>query len=275
MSGFSESGAGQYVVVKDPVWKPDQLSGKIGLFDENGDAVVFTTNPPGTLVDLADVTGTPGIGKAPVSDETGSFPLTEVATQAYVDEEVRQALSRWAVLGQKLTFVSSLDAGEWAVTNPSVVLTPDGVTYGPYLDGAAQGGSVRFHGLDGQPMSVVRNLAFHMRFNADSAATEPFMRIWTQDASGDTHDAIFTPATQQYSGLGPGPFQEWLPSAGTWRYDDDPGVGMDISFEDLKVDYGDHIITSIGITLGFSGGVNLSGLLRWMQINGNRYTFGN
>jgi hypothetical protein len=144
MSGFSESGAGQYVVVKDPVWKPDQLSGKIGLFDENGDAVVFTTNPPGTLVDLADVTGTPGLGKAPVSDETGSFPLTEVATQAYVDEEVRQALSRWAVLGQKLTFVSSLDEGEWLVTNPSVVLTPDGVTYGPYSDGAAQGGSVRY-----------------------------------------------------------------------------------------------------------------------------------
>jgi hypothetical protein len=93
--------------------------------------------------------------------------------------------------------------------------------------------------------------------------------------AGDTHDAIFTPATQQYSGLGPGPFQEWVPSAGTWRYDDDPGVGMDISFDDLKVDYGDHIITSIGVTLGFSGGVNLSGLLRWMQINGNRYTFGN
>lgn len=275
MTAFGETDFGQYIIVDDPVWDPSQRAGRIGLFDEDGNPVVFTTKSPGSLTDLSDVTGTPGLGKAPVADQSGDFPLTEVATQDYVDQKVSEALSRWAVLGHKLTFVSNLDDQEWFATNPSVVMTPDGVTYGPYLDGAANGGSVRFHEMDGLPLSSIRNLAYHMRFTADKQATEPYLRIWAKDQAGKEHDAIYTPATQAYPGLGPGPFQEWVASAGTWRWDDDAGTGLDVSFADIKASYGDHIITSIGISLGFSGGVNLAGLLRWVQINGNRYTFGN
>jgi hypothetical protein len=36
----------------------------------------------------------------------------------------------------------------------------------------------------------------------------------------------------------------------------------------------DDVITKITITLGYTAGRNLSGLLRWVQLNGNRYTFG-
>ncbi|MFL5660122.1 MAG: hypothetical protein ACJ8BW_02090 [Ktedonobacteraceae bacterium] len=257
--------------------KGNREEAKLLLFTADGTPFVpgsGSGGPPGTLTDLADVTGTPGIGKAPVSDESGEFPLTEVATQAYVDQQVNDALSRWAVLGHKLTFVTEL-SGLWTVTNSTVRLTPDGIVYGPYADGAVGGGSIRFHGMDGLPFSAVRNLAFHMRYTADKTPTEPFSRVFTVDADGNAHNAIFTPATQAYTGLGPGPFQEWLASAGTWRYDDDPGEGFDSSFDDIKAAHGDDIITSIGVTLGFSGGQNLTGLLRSMQINGNRYTFGN
>src|SRR3954470_13149864 len=141
--------------------KGNREEAKLVLFTEDGTPFVpgsGSGGPPGTLTDLTDVTGTPGIGKAPVSDQSGAFPLTEVATQVYVDQQVSDALSRWATLREKLSFVSELN-DQWAVTNPSVVMTPDGLVYGPYADGVASGGSIRFHGMDGQPLSSVRNLA--------------------------------------------------------------------------------------------------------------------
>jgi hypothetical protein len=49
------------------------------------------------------VTGTPGAGKAPVADETGtSFPLTHVATQEYVDDAIAEADARWDTLNTQI-----------------------------------------------------------------------------------------------------------------------------------------------------------------------------
>lgn len=45
------------------------------------------------LIDLTDVTGTPGTGKAPVSDGAGEFPLTDVATQAELAAEIASRAS--------------------------------------------------------------------------------------------------------------------------------------------------------------------------------------
>jgi hypothetical protein len=231
-----------------------------------------------SLTDLTDVTGTPGPGKAPVADHTGeTFPLTEVATQAYVDQEVSDAQARWAALEQKLSFVDTI-AAPWEASNPTVVMTPDGLTFGPYADGAAAGGSIRYHGLDGQPFTAVRNFAYNMRYLDDEMVlldigASPYARVFTQDAGGNAHDAAFTPGSQTYRGLGPGPFQELVATAGMWRYDDDAGTGG-VPLADLQAAHPDDVITKITITLGFTDGTNLVGLLRWVQLNGNRYTFG-
>jgi len=236
--------------------------------------------PPGasSLTDLTDVTGTLGPGKAPVADHTGqTFPLTEVATQAYVDQEVNDALARWADLGTKLSFVDSITS-PWEASNPTVVMTPDGLAYGPYPDGLAGGGSIRYHGLDGHPFTAVHNLAYNMRYLDDEMhlldiGASPYARVFTQDTTGGTHDAVFSPGSQIYRGAGPGPFQEFVATAGMWRYDDDAGSGG-VPLADLQAQHPDDVITKITITLGFTAGTNLNGLLRWMQINGNRYTFG-
>ena len=93
------------------------------------------------------------------------------------------------------TVVKSLTA-PWAVSNPSVVLTPDGVAYGPYADGGADGGSLIYHGMDGQPMSSIRSLVYYARYvatNDTGGVGVPYLRIFT---NGDTHDAIFSPNTQ-------------------------------------------------------------------------------
>lgn len=232
----------------------------------------------GTLTELTDVTGTPGPGKAPVADETGNtYPLTEVATQAYVDAQVTDALGRWQTLGLKLSFVDAIDP-PWETSNPTVTLTPDGLHFGPYPDGSSAGGSIRFHGLDGQPFGAVTNLAYNIRYLDDEMqlldiGASPYARIFLQDPGGTVRDAAFTPGSQTYRGLGPGPFQELVATAGMWRYDDDAGTGG-VPLPELQAAHPDDVITKITITLGFTDGRNLSGLLRWIQLNGNRYTFG-
>jgi len=230
-----------------------------------------------SLTDLTDVTGTPGAGKAPVDDGTSTFELTHVASQEYVDQAISDAQGRWAALGQKLSFVDTI-AQPWEASNPSVVMTPDGLIFGPYADGASAGGSIRYHGLDGQPFSAVTNLAYNMRYLDDEMVllhigASPYARVFTQDTLGNTHDAVFSPGSQNYPGEGPGPFQEFVATAGMWRYDDDAGTGG-VPLADLQAAHPDDLITKITITLGFTDGTNLAGLLRWMQINGNRYTFG-
>lgn len=231
-----------------------------------------------TLADLTDVSGEPGPNKSPIGDQAGvEFTLTEVATQAYVEQEVSDALARWADLGQKLSFVDTI-AAPWEASNPSVVLTPDGLAFGPYADGSAAGGSLRYHGLDGQPFGAVNNLAYNMRYLDDEMTkldigASPYARVFLQDAGGIARDAAFTPGSQIYSGLGPGPFQELVATAGMWRYDDDTGTGG-VPLAELQAAHPDDVITKITITLGFTDGTNLTGLLRWVQLNGNRYTFG-
>jgi len=237
--------------------------------------------PPGptttSLLDLTDVTGQPGAGKSPVDDGTSNFELTHVASQEYVDQAIADANARWANLGTKLSFVDTI-ASPWEASNPTVVMTPDGLAYGPYADGAAAGGSIRYHGLDGQPFTAVRNLAYNMRYLDDEMVlldigASPYARIFTQDTTGGVHDAAFTPGSQIYRGLGPGPFQELVATQGMWRYDDDAGTGG-VPLTDLQAAHPDDVITKITITLGFTDGTNLNGLLRWVQINGNRYSFG-
>jgi len=230
-----------------------------------------------SLLDLTDVTGDPGAGKSPVDDGTATFELTHVASQEYVDAAIDDALARWATLGQKLSFVDTLTS-PWQVSNPTVVLTPDGLTFGPYPDGSTGGGSIRYLGLNGQPFTAVRNLAYNMRYLDDEMVlldigASPYARIFTQDSGGTAHDAVFTPGSQIYRGQGPGPFQELVATAGMWRYDDDAGTGG-VPLADLQAAHPDDVITKITVTLGFTDGTNLAGLLRWVQINGNRYTFG-
>jgi len=189
-------------------------------------------------------------------------------------------------LGKRLNFVTEL-SGEWQASNPSVKMSPDGVVFGPYQDGAAAAGSIRFLGLNEQPFSVINNLSYNMRFTNDNDKANccPYMRIFMKDSSGNEHAAICTgngdvlgDEMKNGTSLGPGPFQEYVATAGSWRYDSDDGsnseFGRGVPLKTIQDKYGDQIITRIAITLGWSAGVNLAGLLRWMQINGNRYTFG-
>ena len=167
-------------------------------------------------------------------------------------------------------------AAPWEASNPTAAMSPDGVVLGPYADGSAAGASLRYHGLDGQPLSAVTQLAYCARYTSDDSVAEGsdiYCRVFTQDASSAPHDAIFTPGSQPYTGLGAGPVQEHVATAGTWRYDDDSGTGGE-SFASLVTAHGTDTITKIVWTLGYTAGTNLAGLLRWVQVNGSTFAFG-
>ena len=91
----------------------------------------------------------------------------------------------------------------------------------------------------------------------------------------DTHDAIFSPNTQSPDpDTAQGPFHTWVATAGSWRYDDDPGNGPDSPFKTIQNAHADETISSICISVGFTAGTNLSSLLRTWEVNTKDYAFG-
>ena len=174
----------------------------------------------------------------------------------------------------------SLPRKGFEATNASVSNTPDGVEFGPYVDGGAAGGSICSDELNGHPLNDVAHLAFQARYTAEgdtSGVGVPYLRIFLED---DTHDAIFSPNTQPPdSDIGEGPFHTWVATAGLWRYDDDAGAGGQYGvngapFATVKADHGTEEISSICISVGFTAGTNLNGLLRTWEINKTDYAFG-
>jgi hypothetical protein len=166
-------------------------------------------------------------------------------------------------------------------SNGTVSQTPDGIEFGPYMDGSSEGGSVEYNGLNGQPLSAVQSLAYLARYTSDGdtgGVAVPYLRIFLE---GDMHDAIFSPNTQPPDpDVEEGVFHNWVATSGVWRYDDDAGAGgpgtygvNGAPFSTVVGDHGDETISGIYITTGFSAGVDLAALLQEWRINETIYSF--
>lgn len=180
------------------------------------------------------------------------------------------------------TRITSLPSGGFEATNASVSHTPDGVEFGPYINGGGAGGSLCYSGLNGKPLSAVKSLLYKARYTSDGetgGVGVPYLRIFTDS---DTHSVIFSPNTQPPdSDTAEGPFHLWAATSGLWRYDDDGGSGgpgtygpNGAPFMQVVGDHGTETISSICITTGFTAGTNLAALLRSFEINGQRKVFG-
>jgi len=161
--------------------------------------------------------------------------------------------------------------------------TSDGVTFGPYADGGAAGGSICSDALTGQSLNDVTHLAFEARYTAEGdtgGIGVPYLRIFLEDAAQVEHDAIFSPNTQPPDAdVGEGPFHTWVATAGLWRYDDDSGSGGEYGlngapFATVQTDHGTEEITDLCITVGNTAGEDLSALLRTWEVNAKDYAFG-
>ena len=169
----------------------------------------------------------------------------------------------------------------FSATNDSVVNTPDGVTFGPYANGGGAGGSICSNVLNGHPLNDVAHLAFQARYTSEGdtgGVATPYLRVFLE---GDPADRIiFSPNTQPPdSDVGEGPFHTWVATAGVWRYNDDAGAGGEYGvngapFAVVQADHGAEEISDICISVGFTAGTDLTGLLRTWEINATDYAFG-
>ena len=162
---------------------------------------------------------------------------------------------------------------DFSFTNASVELTQAGAKFGPYDDGGAAGGSVRYDGLNGMKLSQVTKLIYTAKYATDdhTDVAVPYLRVFLNE---DLDDVIFSPNTQAAKQTSEGVSHTWDVLAGGVRYDDDTGNDPDVSWSDVVADHGDDVISGIYVTAGFTAGKNLRAFLSDMRINSKSFHFG-
>lgn len=175
-------------------------------------------------------------------------------------------------------------SGDFSGTNASVATTLDGVQFGPYSDGGAWGGSVRYDGADGLTLTQITQLSYKVMYSAADTAPigEAYLRIFLNN---DNHDVVFD-ATQCATVVpNKNVFQTFQVVGSNVRYDDDscdgagnhnyPGSPAGQQTWQSVIDHhGNESISGIYVTTGFTGGNDLTALLRSLSVNGHTFTFG-
>lgn len=174
--------------------------------------------------------------------------------------------------------------GDFSQTNASVATSLDGVQFGPYSDGGVWGGSVRYDGADGLTLDQITQLSYKVMYSAADTAPigEAYLRIFLNN---DNHDVVFD-ATQCATVVpDKNVFQTFQVVGSNVRYDDDscdgagdhnyPGspAGQQ-TWQSVLDHHGNETISGIYVTTGFTGGTDLTALLRSLSVNGHTFTFG-
>ena len=167
-------------------------------------------------------------------------------------------------------------AGDFSGTYASVATSLDGVQFGPYSDGGAWGGSVRYDGANGLKLSQIKQLSYDAMYSAADEAKigAPYLRIFLNNGNDDvvfdaTQCATTVPAKNA--------FHDFEVVGNDVRYNDDScdGVAPDQQhWSDVVAAHGSDVISGIYVTTGFTGGSDLTALLRGLSVNGHQFTFG-
>jgi hypothetical protein len=172
--------------------------------------------------------------------------------------------------------------------NSTVVKTPDGVHFGTYADASAVGGSLVYHGLDGQPLSALTSFGytFTYRERGNTAGAAPYMRVFLDedpavDSDGDgnpandvDHDVILDPSLCGTAVPPQATDVTFATDTFTVRFDDDAcGTNPQQPFAVVRAANGGLTISSILVTQGFSTGQDVSALVRNITVNADTFAF--
>src|SRR4051794_7471642 len=149
------------------------------------------------------------------------------------------------------TPVTSL-SGDWATSNSSLRLTPDGVNFGVYPD-ANSGGTLIYNGMNGKTLADIKQLSYTFRYTANEpgmVTAAPYLRVFLADG----HDVILDPSMCTAVKVAQNVQHTFdiTDAANTVRYDDDGCEGGQSAWSSVMADHGDQIITGIKITQGFA-----------------------
>lgn len=174
--------------------------------------------------------------------------------------------------------------GDFSQTNASVATSLDGVQFGPYSDGGAWGGSVKYTGANGLKLSQITQLSYNVMYSAADTAPigEAYLRIFLNN---DSDDIVFD-ATQCATVVpDKNVFTTFQVVGQDVRYDDDScdGAGNhnypgsppgQQTWASVLAHHADETVSGIYVTTGFTGGSDLTALLRSLSVNGKTFTFG-
>jgi len=166
-------------------------------------------------------------------------------------------------------------AGDFSGTNASVATSLDGVQFGPYSDGGAWGGSVRYDGANGKTLDQIHQLSYEVMYSAADTAPigEAYLRIFLSNGKDVIFDATKCATTVPEKNV----FHKFEVVGNDVRYDDDScdGVPPDQQqWSDVVAAHSSDVISGIYVTTGYTGGSNLTALLRSLSVNGHQFTFG-
>lgn len=172
-------------------------------------------------------------------------------------------------------------------SNPSVVFTPAGVTFGPYADNSS-GGSLVYDGVRGLRLRDLAELSYSASYTHAGGTPDngdaPYLRVFIDNngdgftGAADDHDVVFSPSTQPgaCAGAGGGSTSDQCNTSGrlirydvqdgTVRYDDDPANGPDSTWDAVLNAHGDDVVDVVRVTSGFSLPGTQSALLNSLRI---------
>jgi hypothetical protein len=173
--------------------------------------------------------------------------------------------------------------GDFSGTNASVATTLDGVQFGPYSDGGAWGGSVRYNGANGLTLSQIKQLSYNVEYSAanDAPIGDAYLRIFLDNGK----DVIFDPTQCATVVPDKSVFHTFDVVGSPVRYDDDSCDGAgDHNFPgspagqqdwaSVLAHHGSDVVSGIYVTTGWTGGSDLTAILRSLSVNGQSFTFG-
>ena len=175
------------------------------------------------------------------------------------------------------TPVQSL-SGAFTASNSTVVKTPDGVHFGTYADGGANGGSLVWTGANGLKLKDVKDFsyAFNYKQSGDTTGAAPYARIFLDNGQ----DVILDPSYCATETPAQAIDKTYQIVGDSVRYGDDgcgdPNEGGEAgnqSWADVVANHGDEQIVKVAVTQGWSTGADVSAMLRQITFNGTTYAF--
>lgn len=176
------------------------------------------------------------------------------------------------------TPVTSL-SGDFAASNSTVTLTPDGVHFGTYADGGALGGSLTYHGFDGHALSELSDFSYTFTYRQAGSSTgaAPYARVFLDDGEGGIDDVVLDPSFCATTTPAQATDLTYQVVGGSVRWDDDgcDGVAPDNQpYAAAIAGHEDEKIVGLLVSQGFSTGSDVSALLRQITVNGQTFAFG-
>lgn len=170
--------------------------------------------------------------------------------------------------------------GDFEASNSTVTKTPEGVHFGTYADGGAIGGTLRYNGFNGQPLSALSDFSYTFTYRQAGSTTgaAPYARIFLDSDSDGLADSdvILDPSFCATTTPDQATDLTFQVVGNSVRYNDDGCDGLppdNQPYATVVALHGSDTIVGLLITQGFSTGTDVSALLRRITVNGTTYAF--